>query len=83
MARPRHARRHGLPETTPSPAQRRDGDVAGRQVAVIVDKVQAKGPHEVRWNGTDSRGQSLSAGVYFLRLGAGEQTRMSKITLIK
>ena len=58
-------------------------DVAGRQVAVIVDKVQAKGPHEVRWNGTDSRGQSLSAGVYFLRLGAGEQTRMSKITLIK
>ncbi|MEN8008218.1 MAG: alpha-amylase family glycosyl hydrolase [Candidatus Krumholzibacteriota bacterium] len=58
-------------------------DVAGREVAVILDEVQAPGPQEVRWQGMDSRGQAVGAGVYFLRLEAGGETMLSKITLVK
>jgi len=58
-------------------------DVAGREVAVIQDGVRAAGSHEVRWDGADRRGLSLAAGVYFVRLDAGGETRMSKVMLVK
>jgi hypothetical protein len=58
-------------------------DVAGREVAVIQDGVQAAGSHEARWDGADRGGTSLSAGVYFVRLDAGGETRTSKTMLMK
>ncbi len=58
-------------------------DVAGREVSVIQDGVQPVGPHEVRWDGADRKGLPLSAGVYFVRLDAGGETRTSKIMLVR
>jgi alpha-amylase len=58
-------------------------DVAGREVAALQDGSQTAGPHEVRWNGLDDEGRSLSAGTYFLRLRAGGETRTSKMVLLK
>ena len=58
-------------------------DVAGRQVAVIEDEVRAAGPHVAHWDGTDRNGQPLSTGVYFTRLEAGGQTRVSMMMLVK
>lgn len=58
-------------------------DIAGHAVAVIRDDVQAAGTHEARWHGVDRRGLPLSAGVYFVRLDAGGESRMSKVTLAK
>jgi hypothetical protein len=58
-------------------------DVAGREVAVIQDGVQPVGPHEVRWDGADRGGLPLSAGVYFVRLDAGGEARMSKMLLVR
>ncbi|MFH1690240.1 MAG: alpha-amylase family glycosyl hydrolase [Candidatus Eisenbacteria bacterium] len=58
-------------------------DVAGREVGVLQDGVQAEGPHEARWEGADRSGQPLSAGMYFVRLAAGGESRMSKMMLMK
>ena len=58
-------------------------DVAGREVAVIEDGVRAAGPHVVQWDGTDHKGLPPSTGVYFVRLDAGGETRMSKVTRMK
>ena len=58
-------------------------DVAGREVSVIQDGVQSVGPHEVRWDGADRGGRPLSAGVYFVRLDAGGETRTSKMMLVR
>ncbi len=58
-------------------------DVAGREVAVIQDGVQPVGAHEVRWDGADRRRLPLSAGVYFVRLDAGGETRTSKMMLVR
>jgi glycosidase len=58
-------------------------DLAGREVAVLVDDVRSGGPHTLDWRGTGADGRPLGTGVYFLRLEAGEQTRVSKVTLLR
>jgi hypothetical protein len=58
-------------------------DLAGREMAVIRDDMQAAGAHEERWSGIDRAGQPLGTGVYFLRLEAGGEARTAKITLMK
>jgi alpha-amylase len=71
--------------TLPVAAQVRLGiyDVAGREVAVLKNEQQGAGAQQVRWNGADEAGQAVSAGVYFVRLDAGRETRFAKITLVK
>ncbi len=58
-------------------------NVAGREVAVIQDGIRAEGPHKVSWDGAAGDGEPLSAGMYFVRLDAGGETRMSKMMLVK
>lgn len=58
-------------------------DLAGRELAVLADGMRAAGPGEVRWDGTDARGQALGAGVYFVRADAGGEAQMTKLTLVK
>ena len=58
-------------------------DVAGREVAVIQEGVQPAGTHEIRWAGLDKQDRQLSAGVYFLRLAAGGDSRVTKLVLLK
>lgn len=45
-------------------------DVAGRQVASIVDGTLPAGTYSRDWAGTDDSGNALSAGVYFARMKA-------------
>ncbi len=58
-------------------------DLAGREVAVLRDGVQAEGGQQVRWDGTDGRGRPLGAGVYCVRLEAGGLAQTAKLTLLK
>ncbi len=58
-------------------------DVAGREVAVLQDGVRAAGAHEVRWDSAGRDGLSLGAGVYFVRLDAGGETRTSKTMIMR
>ena len=58
-------------------------DLRGRRVATLVDGVQPAGRHSVRWNGADSSGRRIAAGVYFLRLESAEGTSTKKITLLR
>ncbi len=46
-------------------------DVAGREVAVLMDGVQDEGDQAVRWDGIDREGQAVSAGLYVVRVEAG------------
>ena len=43
----------------------------GQEVVTLVDEVQQPGFKKVVWYGTDNFGNSVSSGVYFLRLRAG------------
>jgi predicted outer membrane repeat protein len=53
-------------------------DISGRLVRVLVDGQLKAGQHEARFDG-----EGLASGVYFVRLQAGELTRMQKIVLMK
>jgi hypothetical protein len=53
-------------------------DLAGREVAVLVDGPLAAGEHRVSW-----RPQGLASGVYLYRLVAGGLEQRGKCTLLK
>lgn len=64
-------------------------DAAGREVAVLRDRDESAGDHEVQWNARDARGNVVSSGVYFYSLNAvggdGEVkfARTQKMTFVK
>jgi len=53
-------------------------DSLGQRVAVLVDGMETAGLHEVQWNGNP-----FAAGVYFLRLHAGNSIKTQKMLLVK
>ncbi|MBU0742037.1 T9SS type A sorting domain-containing protein [bacterium] len=58
-------------------------DVTGREVAVLQDGVQGEGGQEVHWDGADRKGQALGAGMYFVRLEAGDEIRFTKMMMVR
>jgi flagellar hook assembly protein FlgD len=43
-------------------------DMLGKEIISLVDKKQSKGTYSVEWNGSDSNGNCVNSGVYFIRL---------------
>jgi hypothetical protein len=58
-------------------------DVAGREVATLVDGPLAEGDHEVVWDGRDGAGRRLAAGMYLARLDAEGVTRAVRMVLAR
>jgi len=57
-------------------------DILGRRVMRLIDGVVAAGSHGVRWNGHTQNGKTASAGLYFVRLLAGNQVAVSRFVLV-
>jgi hypothetical protein len=57
-------------------------DVAGREVAVLVDGYVSGGLHVVRWNGSRENGAPAGAGLYFYRLQAPGFEEIRKLVLV-
>jgi len=53
-------------------------DVLGREVTTLVDNIQSQGKHEVRFDGSH-----FASGVYFYRLSAAGQVKVSKMLMLK
>ncbi|MBM3286589.1 MAG: T9SS type A sorting domain-containing protein [Candidatus Eisenbacteria bacterium] len=53
-------------------------DVAGRRVASLASGRLPAGPHEVLWDGSGIGIPRVAAGVYFIKLRAGEDERTAK-----
>ena len=58
-------------------------DVNGRRVRSLVAGPVAAGSHQVVWDGTDSAGKRVTAGVYFYRIIAGEHRASRKLVRIR
>jgi hypothetical protein len=74
--------RFGVPETT---NVRLDVfDLRGRLVRSLVrDQLEGPAWHEVVWDGTGDRGETVASGVYVYRLQAGDQTISKRMSLLK
>jgi len=59
-------------------------NVVGQVVRTLVSQQQSAGRYAVQWNATDNGGQSLSSGIYFYRLQAGDSfLEVKKMLLLK
>ena len=58
-------------------------NLAGEEIKTLVDQVQPGGDHSITWNGTNQTGQTVSSGVYFYRLQAGEIILNKKMTFLR
>ncbi|MFP4458249.1 MAG: FlgD immunoglobulin-like domain containing protein [Candidatus Zixiibacteriota bacterium] len=58
-------------------------NVLGETVTQLVDEVQDAGKRTVRWDGTDSEGNSVKSGVYFYKMTADGYSQTRKMSLVK
>ena len=58
-------------------------DVQGRKIRALMDEVRSGGVQYAEWDGLDDRGQTVSSGVYFYVLRAGDKTLTRKMALLK
>ncbi|HEX9640500.1 MAG TPA: M1 family aminopeptidase [Candidatus Krumholzibacteria bacterium] len=65
------------------PVQLRLFDTRGRLVRNFLPGVLDRGPHSLRFDGTDHRGIPLASGVYQLLLEATDQRHTRSITLVE
>jgi flagellar hook assembly protein FlgD len=55
----------------------------GQEVRTLVDGLQDAGSYATQWDGKDNKGRPLSAGIYLMRLEAGEFTMTRKMAMVK
>jgi flagellar hook assembly protein FlgD len=55
----------------------------GIRIKTVIEKIQSAGRHEALWDGTDSRGCTVSNGIYVLRMTAGDVIQSKKIILMR
>jgi hypothetical protein len=58
-------------------------DMLGREITQLVNTTQEAGFRSVQWDGTDSMGKPVGAGVYLYRIEAGEFVQTKKMVLLK
>jgi len=58
-------------------------NVKGQEVALLVDRNQPAGWHEIKWNGRNDSGETLETGIYFTRLKAGSKSKVIKMLYLK
>ena len=73
--------RYGLPEDTNVSLV--IYDVRGQIVQTIASKHQSAGWYDIVWNGQTMDGKTISTGIYFARLVAGEYSQVIKMLYLK
>ena len=58
-------------------------DLLGRNLATLANREFNAGPHILSWDGSDSGGNSVSSGLYFVLAKTGEKNQSLPITLLK
>jgi len=58
-------------------------DMLGRQVKSLANGRLDAGYHKVAWDGTDNSGHSVSSGIYFYSLKAGDFSQNRKMIMLK
>lgn len=58
-------------------------DISGSKIITLVDKQQLAGWYNLQWNSVNGKGQSVSSGIYLMRLEAGDFVDTKKVILMK
>jgi hypothetical protein len=58
-------------------------DIMGREIKTLVNNIQTAGYKSIIWDGTNTFGNSVSAGMYFYAIQAGDFRQVRKMVLLK
>jgi len=58
-------------------------NLRGQKLRSLISGDLPAGKHQVRWDGRDSRGMKVAAGLYFIKLEQGSSRSVSKVILLK
>jgi hypothetical protein len=58
-------------------------DILGRKVVTLASEKMSAGSHSRIWTGRNQTGLTVSSGVYFYRLAAGQNVAIKKLLLLK
>lgn len=58
-------------------------NILGQKVKTLAEGTYSAGAHAVLWNGMDESGMTVSTGIYFYRLNAGEKVLVRKMVVLK
>ena len=58
-------------------------DLAGRKVAVLLDRFLVAGEHRLNWRGRDATGREMPSGAYFVKVATSEGVLSHKVTLVR
>jgi hypothetical protein len=58
-------------------------NLLGRRVRTLADEHQTPGNKSLDWDGTDDKGNTVSSGIYFYKIKAGEFTESKKMVILK
>jgi flagellar hook assembly protein FlgD len=55
----------------------------GEEIRTFADAQFEAGDHSLRWDGKDNQGNSVSSGIYFYQLRAGEFKQTKRMNLLR
>ncbi len=58
-------------------------NLKGQKVQTLTNQQYSKGKYQIVWNGKNSLQQSVSSGIYFIRLKQNEKNQTRKVILVK
>ncbi len=58
-------------------------DQSGREVKTLINQQHIRGRHQVRWNGQDTAGKTVSGGLYFCKLSYGSSSQIKKLLFLR
>jgi len=58
-------------------------NIRGQKVSSLLNEVQTQGYYDLTWNAHDQKGNTVSSGVYFLKIKAADYKEMRKVLLMK
>jgi len=58
-------------------------NLLGQKVKSLINEIIPAGNYTAIWDGTDSNNRSVSSGVYYYRISAGDMTDTKKLVLMK
>jgi hypothetical protein len=58
-------------------------DMNGRLIRTLADAQMQPGAHQLMWNAKDEKGNTVTVGIYFLRMQSGNYTGTKKLVVVK
>jgi len=58
-------------------------DLTGREVTVLINRLQVPGTYTIEWDGTNKSGTQLPGGIYIYRLSSGNHASAGKMIILR